>query len=218
MLHPDTLPFLRELRENNHKEWFDANRDRYQAVRKVLIENVQQVISGVAAVDETVRFNEASKNIFRINRDVRFSANKSPYKTNMGTYFSEGGKNSSLAGYYLHLEPGGSFVAGGCYQPEPPMLKQLREHIDYDFAALRKLAAEPDFAAYFGEIQGEKLVSAPKGYAKDHPAADLLRHKSWTVSHPLTDEEAQSPDMAENVVKGFTLMHPFIVFLNEGLR
>lgn len=216
-LHPQTFTFLSDLRDNNHKAWFDTQRDLYQHIRKALVPVVQEIIAGTAETDPTIASSDASKSLFRINRDIRFSNDKSPYKTNMGAWFAPGGKQSVMAGYYLHLEPGGCFLAGGSYMPMAPELKKIRAHIDYDYKTLQKIADEPAFAQAFGQITGDSLSSMPKGYAKDHPAAAFLRLKSFTVSHPIGDELALSPALPGYAVQVFATMHPLIAFLNEGL-
>lgn len=217
MLHPDTFQFLAELRENNHKAWFDENRNRYQTIRQHVVAFVASVIDGVSAIDTSLPPMEASKQLFRINRDIRFSKDKSPYKTNMGAYFAPDGKDGVMAGYYIHIEPQGCFLAGGCYMPPPPVLRNLRNYIAYahkDFAAL---VQQPEFIEYFGKVTGESLASVPKGFDKEHPAAEWLKLKSFTVSHRLPDEVLLSSNATETVLNGFQLMRPFIAFINEGL-
>lgn len=216
-LHPDTLHFLGELRDNNHKDWFDTQRDRYQGIRKALVAVVQEVISGTAAHDPAVGGTDASKSLFRINRDIRFSNDKSPYKSNMGSWFTPGGKQPLLAGYYVHLEPGGCFLAGGSYMPQPPELKKLRAHIDYDYKTLNAIVAAPDFVRLFGHLNGESLKTMPKGYDAEHPAAVFLKMKSFTVSHPISDAQALAADYPAYAATVFAAMQPLIAFLNEGL-
>ncbi|MDX1906465.1 MAG: DUF2461 domain-containing protein [Bacteroidia bacterium] len=217
MLSPDTLPFLLELKAHNHKEWFEANRARYQAVRTQLVRTVDAIIEGVSAFDPSVSGLDASKSLFRINRDVRFSKDKSPYKVNMGAYLSGGGKNTVYAGYYLHLEPGGCFVGGGSYQPQPPELKKIRAHIDYNSQALREILADPGFQETFGVLQGEQLRTVPREYPKDHPDADLLKFKGFFVTANIPEEMILTSAFTAHVVRCFQTMHPLNVYLNEAL-
>jgi uncharacterized protein (TIGR02453 family) len=214
----DTLVFLSNLAENNHKAWFDENRKAYEAAKKDVTEIVAQVIKGVAEFDPAIGAIEPKKAVFRIFKDVRFSKDKTPYKTNMGAWMAPGGKASVFAGYYLHLEPGGkSFVAGGSYMPPSNILKAIREAIDYDAESLEKILNTPEFIAAFGGLEGEKLKTTPKGFAKDHPSIELLRHKSFVVSHHYTDEEVLSPTFLNDALAKLKLVFPLNTYLNKAI-
>ncbi|MDX2245705.1 MAG: DUF2461 domain-containing protein [Bacteroidia bacterium] len=217
MIYPSTLTFLAELKENNHKEWFDANRDRYQESRENLISLVDQVLEGLVEFDHSVEGLEAKKCLFRINRDIRFSKNKSPYKTNMGAFMSKGGKQSYYAGYYVHLEPGSCFVGGGCYQPPAPELKKIRSYIDLSAAELREITSDKKFVDTFGGLQGEELKSAPAGFDKQHPDIDLIRRKDFFVGKNLEDHQVLSEGFAETLLDIFETMYPLNRYLNEAI-
>ncbi|TAE47285.1 MAG: DUF2461 domain-containing protein [Bacteroidetes bacterium] len=217
MLHPDLLPFLSELKENNHKDWFDAHRDRYQSIRKTLVGFSERLIEGVSAFDESIAGLDPSRQIFRINRDIRFSKDKSPYKTNMGLYLAKGGKNAVYGGYYVHFDPEGCFMGGGCYQPQPPELKKLRAHIDLFGKELEDILADERFKEVYGELRGEQLRNMPKEYDKDHPQAHLLKFKSFFVSCPIDATHLGQEDFAGEIADTFEVMYPLLRFLNEGL-
>jgi uncharacterized protein (TIGR02453 family) len=218
MLQQKTLDFLAGLRENNTREWFEENRKRYEAAKKDIEQGVTQLISGVASFDPNIVGLEAKSVMFRIFKDVRFSKDKSPYKTNLGAWMAGGGKNSMFAGYYLHVEPGDrSFLAGGSYMPPSNILKSIREAIDYDHEGLREILAEKQFKSYFGVLEGEVLKTTPKGYEKDHPAIDLLRHKSLVVSHKVSDKELTSAGFADKAITILKTLNPLTVFLNRAI-
>ncbi len=218
MVHQETLEFLAGLAANNHKEWFDTNRKAYLAAKEDVLNVVTSLISGIASFDPEVGGLEAKKTVFRIFKDVRFSKDKTPYKTNMGAWIAPGGKGSTSAGYYLHIQPGGnSFVAGGSYMPPSNILRSIRDAIDYDAETLEKILAEPDFVKTFGELEGAKLKTAPRGFAKDHPSIELLRHKSFVVSRKLSDKEMTSPKLVEKAVQHLSHLYPLNSYLNKAI-
>lgn len=218
MLQQNTLDFLADLRENNTREWFEANRKRYEAAKKDIEQGVNQLIAGVAAFDPNIVGLEAKAVMFRIFKDVRFSKDKSPYKTNLGAWIAGGGKNSMFAGYYLHVEPDGkSFLAGGSYMPPANVLKAIREAIDYDHEGLQEILDEKAFKKNFGTLGGEVLKTTPKGYEKDHPAIDLLRHKSFVVTHAASDKEITSAAFVAKATDIFKSMYPLTQFLNRAI-
>ncbi len=220
MLQPSTLKFLKELAKNNHKEWFEANRKRYETARQDYISFVDSVIKGFCKKDADFETLEAKKCLFRINRDVRFSKDKSPYKTNFGASFERGGRISPFAAYYLHIEPGKSFIAGGVWQPDADRTKKIRQEVDYNWSEFKKIITNRKFVSLFGDLEKTKETSLsrePKGYEKDNPAIDYIKLKSWVVSTPLTDAEITSKDMLKKVLTAFETMQPMIIFLNEAL-
>lgn len=221
MLQNTTLKFLKDLAKNNNKEWFDANRKRYETARQDFIELADAIIKGFCKKDKDFEQLEGKKCLFRINRDIRFSKDKSPYKPNFGASFERGGRISPWAGYYLHIEPGNkSFIAGGVWQPEADRVKKIRQEIDYSWSDFKKIATNKKFVATFGDLEKTKETSLsrePKGYEKDNPAIEYLKLKSWVVSAPLTDAEVTSKDLIKKVLSGFETMQPMIIFLNEAL-
>jgi uncharacterized protein (TIGR02453 family) len=219
MLQPSTLRFLRELKKHNDKSWFDANRASYDAAKKDVESFVQAVIDGVGKQDGSIAALRAKDCMFRINRDVRFSKNKSPYKTNFGASVNRGGKKSSLAGYYLHVEPGESFMGGGIWMPMPPVLARVRQEIDYNLPEFRAILSRASFRKYYnGLYSGEDvaLTRVPKGYAADNPAADYLKLKSLFSMTPMTDAELTSPALVRESVKRLLAVKPLLDFLNRA--
>jgi uncharacterized protein (TIGR02453 family) len=218
MIHPDTLRFLAELKEHNHKEWFDQHRDRYQAARENFIDTLDQLLERLVPHDPDLLGVEARASLFRINRDVRFSKNKAPYKTNLAGYLAKGGRKSNLSGYYVQLAPGSVFVGGGQYMPASPDLKKIRARLDFEAAGLRKITSDKTFLDTFGPLEGERLKTAPQGYPKDHPDIDLLNLKQFFVSYTFTDQEALKPDFPDKMAEVFLLMMPINHWLNEAIE
>ena len=221
MLQTSTLQFLQQLAKNNNKEWFDANRKKYEAAKADYVEAVQKIINEFSKTDATLASVDAKKCLFRINRDIRFSKDKSPYKINFGASINAGGKISFNAGYYLHIQPGNSFVGGGVYQPMPDVLKKVRQEVDYNFDAFKKIINDKKFKAIYKNglsKEGEMSLSRPpKGYDETNPAIEYLRLKSFIAMAPLTDEQVTDKKFVATVVKAFEALHPMIVFLNNAL-
>jgi uncharacterized protein (TIGR02453 family) len=217
MIQKETLQFLKNLGKNNNKNWFETNRKRYEIAKENDVQVVQELIKGIASFDTPIGDLEAKKCLFRINRDVRFSANKDPYKTNMGAWFNEGGKKLMNAGYYFHLEPGKSFLAGGMYMPEAALLAKVRQEIDYNLNDFKKIVEAKKIVAAFGGLskaEGMLLVRPPKGYDINNPAIEYLKHKSFVATTPLTDPQIMAKDFVKNAVAHFKLLFPLVEFLN----
>ncbi len=217
MIHPDTLPFLKELSANNTREWFDDNRERYKNIRKQFSDFISILIHRLNELDPAIGMPEAKDCIFRINRDVRFSPDKSPYKTNIGAYIANGGRRTFNPGYYVHLHPGECFAAGGMYIPPAPALKAIREEIMYDPATFRNLIQNPEFKSAFGEFTGEKLKTAPQGYDKNDPDIDLIRYKSYTVYKEIPDRDVTGSDYLDSLMSIFNKVKPLNDFLNRAI-
>ena len=218
MLQPSTLKFIKDLKKNNNKPWFDTNRKKYEVAKADFISFVDNIIGATTKFDPAVSSLKAKDCIFRINRDIRFSKDKSPYKTNMGAYINPGGKKINTPGYYFHCEPGGSFAAGGLYIPEPAVLAKVRQEIDYSFDEWKKIINDKTFKKYFTKVDGREALSRPpKGYTVDNPAIEFLKMKSFIVSRPLTDTELTGKNLLKEVAKTFEAMKPMIDFLNRGM-
>jgi uncharacterized protein (TIGR02453 family) len=213
------LDFLKQLQANNNKAWMDAHKQAYQQARAALINIADYLIKGTADFDKDIAPLEPKNCIFRINRDIRFSKDKTPYKSNMGLYLAKGGRNGGYAGYYLHLEPENkSFIAGGLYQPETEALQKIRQEIDYNGDTIEGIVAESQFQKLFGSLQGEKLQRHPKGYQADNPHIELLKLKSFTVVHPVEDSEVIKQHFLEEVLSVFQAIKPLNQFLNAALE
>jgi uncharacterized protein (TIGR02453 family) len=221
MIQPATIKFLKDLKKHNNKPWFDANRPVYESAKKDYETLIQQVIDKLAKSDETIGGIRAKECMFRINRDVRFAKDKSPYKTNFGAFINKGGKKSNLAGYYIHLEPGASFVGGGLWMPMPKELAQVRQEIDYCFSEFKKITGSAGFKKTYGEIyQGDdfKLQRVPKGYEADNPAAEFLKLKSFTAMKSIADKELTDPEMIKKSVAALQALQPLIEFINRAIK
>ncbi|PLX18706.1 MAG: TIGR02453 family protein [Marinilabiliales bacterium] len=219
MLSKSLLQFLRDLKENNYKEWFHENKPRYQKVKKEFEQFVAHTIADIAQFDNSVKHLEPKHCIFRINRDIRFSNDKSPYKTNFGGFIVPGGKNAGYAGYYIHIEPGNCFLAGGIYMPPPDRLKAVRNEIFENTADFKKILSDKNFKKHFSEISSEnKLKTAPKGFPKDFKDIDLLRHKHYTVLKYIDEELVTSDKFVDKVRETFMALYPFNSFINEAIN
>jgi len=218
MVHENTLTFISELAINNNKPWFDTHKESYNAAKSDFEEFVGQVLAGLGAAEPEFLEQKAKDCVFRIFRDVRFSKDKTPYKAHFGASFSKGGRKFMGAGYYLHIEPGGrSFAGGGLWMPETPMLKAVRQEIDYNYAEFSAAIGGDQFKKYFSGIEGERVKTFPQGYTADNPAIDYLKMKSFVAMHHLEDDELKAEDFAGKVVGIFAAMRPFIDFLNRGI-
>jgi uncharacterized protein (TIGR02453 family) len=221
MLIPSTTAFLKDLKNNNLKTWFDENRARYEAARKNFEDVVNEILEEFSAVEKDISDLKARDCMFRINRDVRFSKNKSPYKTNFAAYFSRGGKKSPFAGYYFHVEPGQSFAGGGLWAPLPADTKKVRQEIDYCQEEFKKIISTRKFKAVFSDLdksEANSLVNIPKGYEKDHPAGDYIKLKSWIATRPVTDAELKDKNLSSLVTDTFKTLQPLIRFINRSIE
>lgn len=222
MLAPATLQFLKALDKNNNKAWFDAHRKQYDAAKLNFAELTQQVITQFGKKEPSIALLQPKECVFRINRDVRFSKNKAPYKNNMGASIKAGGKKSLLAGYYIHLEPGGkSFVGGGLYMPDAAIVGKVRQEIDYNYTRFLRIVENKKFIAQYGGLdfsEGLSLVREPKGYEKENPAIKYLKLKSWIATSPLSDTALQDKNLATQLTKAFEYLQPLISFLNEAIE
>lgn len=211
------LPFLRRLEKNNNREWFNEHKADYEVAKAEILGFTEQLIAKSSVFGPELHDLKAKDCVFRIYRDTRFSKNKAPYKNNMGAYLSKGGKKSVFAGYYIHLQPGASFVAGGLWMPEPKELQLVRQEIYFRYAQLLQIVSKKTFKTLFAEIEGEKLKQIPKGFDKDHPAAAYLKMKSFIVSRSFDDNKVKEPDLLQEVLSTFKAMSPLVNFINEAL-
>jgi uncharacterized protein (TIGR02453 family) len=210
--------FLAELTQHNERDWFQDHKATYGQLRPEFEAAVGRWLKQLAAQDPALVGLEPKQCIFRIYRDVRFSRNKKPYKTHFSAYFSGGGKKSNNPGYYVQLGPNGqTLLAGGMYEPDKEQLARIRQEIDYNSAALHKLLQTPDFRQYFAGVEGEKLKKAPTNYSTDHPEIELLKHKSFIVSHSVPDATARKLDLDTYVPTVFRAMQPFCKYLQEAI-
>lgn len=213
----NTLKFLKDLKNNNTKEWFTDNKKRYEDAKEDFETFIGALIKNIARFDPAVGDLSPKKAIFRIYRDVRFSNDKSPYKVNFGAHLtSSPTKVHDRAGYYIQVQPGNSFLAGGAYLPPGPWIAKIRQEIDYNTKEFKKIINAAGFKKYFGEIEGEKLKTAPKGYPKDHPELELLQYKSYLATNYCDDKLVTSGDFLKHATDVFKAMKPFDDFLNRA--
>ncbi len=212
------IKFLESLGQNNNKEWFDANKIEYETLRKDWLNFVSELIPAFAAFDPSLQKLEPKDCIFRINRDVRFAKDKSPYKTNFGCSLNAGGKKAEFFGYYLHIDAKGCFMAGGAYGPSPASLAAIRQEIDYNSKEFTSIVTHKTFVKTFGSLKGETLSRPPKGYEAENPSINYLKHKSFLAEHPLTQADVHSPKLIKQLVETGQAMKPLIDFLNRAVR
>lgn len=215
----EILSFLSDLKNNNNREWFDLNRDRYQKAKTLFEEKVNLMIVEISHFDPSIGMPAAKDSVFRIFRDVRFSKDKLPYKTNFGAFIANGGRKTTRAGYYIHIEPGASMVGGGIYMPEPDVVKKLRQEIYYNVGGFKKLIEEKNFKKTFGKLaEFDKLKRPPKDFDATFPDVDLLMYKSYTVMHPLSDDVVMSDKFPQKVLEVCSTMKEFNHFLNKAFE
>jgi uncharacterized protein (TIGR02453 family) len=217
MIQKSTFDFLTKLKKNNTKEWFDKNRPEYEIAKTDYKEFIAALIQTIARFDPSVKTLEPKHCIFRINRDIRFSNDKTPYKINLGATIGPGGKKSYDAGYYIHIQPGASFLAGGVWRPPAPQLHAIRQEIDYNVPEFKKIISHKDFKKYFGSLSEEdKVKTTPKGYDKSHSEIESLKLKSFIMVYDLKDKEVLSKDFNHLCADVFKAMYPMNLFLRRA--
>jgi len=217
-ISPSVLAFLRDLQDNNNRDWFTDNKAKYEEAKSDFVLFMESLIAEIATFDPPIGGLSAKKSVFRIYRDTRFSKDKTPYKINMGAHLvNTGAKPHDRAGYYIHIEPGNCFLAGGAYMPPSKWIKAIRQEIVYNADEFRGIVQHKDFKKYFGEMEGEQLKTAPRGYPKDHAEIELLRYKSFLGTHQLEDKKISSPNFLNHCSKVFKALKPFDDFLNKSL-
>lgn len=220
MIEKQTLQFLSELKKKNVKEWFDANRSRYDAAKENANHVFEQLIEEMGKFDKDIAVLSLKDCTYRINRDIRFSKDKTPYKTNIAAYFAKGGKKTDASGYYLHIEPGGAFIGAGCWWPHTKLLASIRQEIDYNFEEWQKIISEKRFKKVFidGILKTDTLQRAPKSYEEQNPAIEFIKLKSFNVIQKFPDAEMMQKDFVKNTAAKFKTVKPVIDFLNNAVH
>src|SRR6266487_4919819 len=222
MISETTTRFLKRLAKNNNKIWFDVHRSEYLTAKSDFEKFVSLVIERLPGIDTDIKDLEVKDCTFRLNRDIRFSKDKTPYKTNMGASFNRGGKKSIFAGYYFHLEPGGkSFAGGGLWMPMAPELKKIRQEIDYSFKEFKNILADKKFKAQYKMLESTpdiKLTNLPRGYEKENEAAEFLKLKSFLAIKSIPDMALSKSTLVPEILKSFEALMPLIKFLNKALE
>jgi len=210
--------FLIQLKKNNNREWYHKHKDLYEDAREEFEHVSELLIHEVSAFDNAIAGLRPKDCIFRIFRDIRFSSDKSPYKTNFGAYFAPGGKKSLHAGYYFHIEPGESMIAAGIYMPPSNILAAIRQEIYSNAEEFKEILNEKKLKKVFGELSGEKLKTGPKGFPKDFPDIEMLKFKNYGLIATKSDSEIKKPDIIRVIVDFFRISYPFVQFLNEAIK
>ncbi|WP_091211234.1 DUF2461 domain-containing protein [Mucilaginibacter gossypiicola] len=215
LLPASCFDFMRQLKQNNNREWFAQNKETYQQQLE-LVEVFAGGLLNLMNTHDVIETPNAKKALHRIYRDIRFSKDKTPFKTNWSGNFTRAGKHRR-GGYYFHLEPGNTFIGGGFWAPNNPDLKRIRDDIAFDASPLQKIISSTEFKTTFGVLEGEQLKTAPKGYAADHEAIELLRYKQFLVRKHFTDAEALKPDFVNRASDTFKAMRPFFDYMSDVL-
>lgn len=220
MLSKNSLQFLEDLKANNNRDWFLENKKRYEAFKKDYHQMVADFLDAMKPLDPSLEMLEVKNCTFRINRDIRFSKDKSPYKAHLGVWLSAGAKGKNRSGYYVHIEKGASFIAGGFYAPEAEDLKKVRKEIAFFYDDLEAILNEPNFKREFGDFnRNEKntLKNPPRGYEKEHPAIELLKLKSFETIQKFDISEVSQKDFVSKMSKKLILLKPLNDFINRAL-
>lgn len=216
MIQKKIFSFLKELNQNNNREWFQNKKDLFNEIQIELIVIAGTLLSEIEKFDKSLKGINPKDCIFRIYKDVRFSKDKSPYKTNLGIFMKSGGRKTIGAGYYLHIEPSKSMLGCGIYEPDSITLNKIRNSLSLNAKNIKKIILSPSFIKEFGtEFHGEKLKSAPKGFAKDHPEIELLKYKSFAAIKVLKDSELLSKTFLQSCINSYKIAFPLNAYLNH---
>jgi uncharacterized protein (TIGR02453 family) len=215
MLTQHTLQFLNNLAENNNREWFQANKKDYEKVKTEFESFCQETLTGLAEFQDDLLNTNVKDCIFRINRDLRFSLDKSPYKKYISAAFGPGGRHSKKVDFYIQIQPNETFLGGGMWSPTSSQLANFRQEIDYNPERIKSIIENREFKAYFNEIHGEKVKNMPKGYPIDHPDIELLKYKQLFFVHRYENNEVFSTDFAQELIIGCKLLKPFLDYVNN---
>ncbi len=222
-LHPDALPFLRELTMNNNREWFQANKPRYDAIKKHFEQFTSALIEAISPLDPSIAGADPKRCIYRIYRDIRFSQDKRPYKTHLSLFIPSGGvRRTGVPGYYAQFDGDpeeGSFMGGGIFMPEPIALKAIIQEIYYNVEEFKQIINNKEYKRWYpGDFYTwKKLTTVPKGYPKDWPDADLLRYKDYCAMHYVSDEEISNNNLLDNTIACFKAAVPLNKFIQRAM-
>ena len=215
VIEKESIDFLKTLSKNNNRDWFNKHKDEYIEAHNNMIAFADALLVEMNKHDK-METSSGKESMFRIYKDVRFSKDKTPYNTHWSGAFKRATKKLR-GGYYFHIKPGDSFLAGGFWMPEPNDMKRIRQDIESNYKAWKKLLADKTLVKTFGKMIGEQVGSAPRGYSKDHPAIDLLRYKQFLLRYDFTDKEVCSSDFLHKVNDVFIKMRPFFNYMSEVL-
>jgi uncharacterized protein (TIGR02453 family) len=202
------ISFLSDLAANNNREWFAANKPRYESSKNTMADFFENILAGLNTTD-VIETPSGAKAMHRIYRDIRFKADKTPYKNTFSARFMRATAHRR-GSYYIHIQPGNYFVGGGFWNPEPEDLKTIRNRIALEEGEYRAVLNEANFKKYYPQVLGERLKTAPKGFEKDHPALDLIQNKQFLLVHHFTEKEVHSKDFAKTVIVALEVMRPYL--------
>lgn len=211
----EVFSFLDSLKQNNNRDWFKENKDKYEESHEIMIDFAESLLSEMRTHD-LIETSAGKRSLYRIYRDVRFSKNKLPYKTSWSGSF----KRATLelrGGYYYHIEPGNTFLVGGFFGPNAQDLKHIRKHIEQDDQPLKDVLNSKSTKTFFGDLIGEQVKTAPKGFSKEHPAIELLRYKQFMLKHSFSDKEVLADNFHIALSGGFKRLRPFFDVMSELL-
>lgn len=218
MLNKTTIDFLRKLKKNNNRDWFGKNNKLYEDAKYDFEVFIFELIQKIAKFDESISGLEPKDCMFRIYKDVRFSKDKLPYKTNLGAAINKGGRKAPTAGYYVHIDPSESFLASGLHMPMPDKLLLVRNKIASRSKEFLKIIENKEFKKYYGKLwEDDSLKTAPKGFDKDHPMVHYLKMKSFIGDHIVTADKALSKNYTDYAAKVFKVIKPLNDFLNDAM-
>lgn len=220
MLSKDSVQFLDDLKANNNREWFLDNKKRYEIFKKDYQQLVSDFLDVMKPLDPSLEMLEVKNCTFRINRDIRFSKDKSPYKDHLGVWLSSGSKGMNRSGYYVHIARTGSFIAGGFYCPEAEDLKKVRKEIAYFYEDLEEILKEKNFKKEFGDFDRNEtnvLKNPPRDYEKNHPAIEFLKLKSFETSQKFDIDEVTKVGFVAKMSKKLIVLKPLNDFINRAV-
>jgi uncharacterized protein (TIGR02453 family) len=213
----EILDFLKDLEANNTREWFDQNKARYEVTRKIFLDVAAVLIHDIRQFDDEIPVLNPKDCVFRIFRDVRFSKDKLPFKSNYGCFIARGGKKSGYAGYYLHIQPGECFLSGGIYMPPPEYLQAIRQEIFYHPQDYIRVIENREFKSTFTLEYSDKLKTAPKGYPKDWEHLELIKNRNYAVGHRIEEQELFDPGFLKKAIELYKIIYSFNRYLNKAV-
>lgn len=214
-IQKSALSFLQDLKRNNNREWFTENKKRFQFENDQFISFAEDILQEMNKSDN-IETPTGKKSVFRIYRDIRFSKNKTPYKTHFSGSFKRA-TEELRGGYYFHIEPGNSFIGGGFWGPNPKDLLRIRKEIQTDASELKEIINAKQFVSTFGQLDGEKVKTVPRGFDKNHPDLELLRFKQFIISKKISDKEILHENFSSKVSETFKAMRPFFNYMSSVL-